>query len=150
MDADSVSGRSRLWELRFNDMNNIALGGVARVLITGTESHPARMMDNVALDADERLLHICEDTGRARNNRLLTYDRQTGRRRFIAEHVDGSGHGEFSGVVDVSAVFGEGFFLLTAMETDHNVDNAATAVVNSQLIAYFHPTVTSTSASYFQ
>jgi hypothetical protein len=65
----SIGTNSRLWRLRFEDIDSLVKGGQIEILLTGKEL-PApgwRMLDNICLDRHGRLL-LQEDTG---NNRWV-------------------------------------------------------------------------------
>jgi hypothetical protein len=109
----TIDGHSRLWRLRFNDLENPAAGGALDMLLDGTEG--PKMMDNIAVRAQGDVI-IQEDPGGVRLAKLWRYDPITDRVEVIAEHdpvlfgAASSGE-ESSGVIDVSSILGEGWLL---------------------------------------
>ena len=55
-----VEGRSRLWQLDFDDMSDPSQGGTLTMLLDGTEEH--QMLDNMAVGQDGKIL-FQEDLG---------------------------------------------------------------------------------------
>ena len=65
-------GRSRLWRLRFADIQHPELGGQIDMLLDGTEGQ--KMMDNMTIDGRGRVI-IQEDVGNnAHLGKILVYD----------------------------------------------------------------------------
>ena len=56
----NVTTNSRLWRLRFNDIERPQAGGTIEILLDGSEGH--RMLDNVGIDRHGRIL-LQEDVG---------------------------------------------------------------------------------------
>src|SRR4028119_338229 len=122
-DSDTVideMGRSRLYRLRFFDINNPQLGGTVSMLLDGTE--PQQMMDNMTMDAYGRIL-IQEDPGnQSYLARIWEYDVKKDTLVEIAMHDPNrfapnasvllTQDEESSGIVDVSDIFGPGYYLL--------------------------------------
>jgi hypothetical protein len=129
----SVAVNSRLWRLRFDDLDDPLCGGRIDILLSGKEL-PApgwRMFDNITIDRHGRLL-LQEDTG---NNpwvaRIWLYGLDTGSLTEIAHHdpdlfqptsaigvtpVTGgpsflTQDEESSGIIDAEHVLGRGWFL---------------------------------------
>jgi hypothetical protein len=116
----SSDSRSRLWRLRFDDVERPEQGGTLEMLLTGDEGQ--QMFDNVGMDGHGRLL-LQEDPGAVpRLAKIWLYDTTTGRFTAIAEHdpaVFSAGSVEFlteneesSGIIDAEEVLGRGWFLL--------------------------------------
>ncbi len=113
-------GRSRLYRLRFSNIDDPTAGGVIETLLDGTEDQ--QMMDNLTVSNSGNLL-IQEDVGNnARLGRVWNYDPRSNRLDFIAEHdpsrflLGGANYltqdEESSGIIDVSDILGDGWFLL--------------------------------------
>lgn len=113
-------GRSRLWRLRFDDITNPALGGQIDMLLDGTE--PQQMLDNMTVTRNGRIL-MQEDPGnQAHIAKVWSYNIATNALTLVAQHdpnrfAPGAPNfltqdEESSGIIDVSEIFGEGFFLL--------------------------------------
>jgi hypothetical protein len=119
-------GRSRLWAITFDDINNINTAGGAtgkiELLLNGTEGQD--MFDNITVD-DRGVITLNEDIGNsAHNGKMWTYDTNTGLFSMIFKH-DPSKFGdllagvfsaptapfntdkETSGVLDVTALFSD-------------------------------------------
>jgi Bacterial protein of unknown function (DUF839) len=122
-DAGQV-GRSRLWAVTFDDVQNLDTTGrpTARIelLLDGTEG--GDMFDNITVDRNG-VVYLCEDTGEARHNgKIWAYDTASGSFTAIAKFdpalfgdvaqkvytppttpfVDDK---ETSGILDVTALF---------------------------------------------
>lgn len=122
----SFNGSSRLFRLRFEDAANPALGGTIEMLLDGSEAGGTaerhHMLDNVTMN-DHGQLILQEDPG---NNpyvaRVWQYDVRTGSLTAIARHdpdrflppnpAPFTQDEESSGVIDVSDVLGDGWYLL--------------------------------------
>lgn len=115
----SFTGSSRLWRLVFADASNPALGGTIDMLLDGTEGQ--HMLDNVCATRGGRLLLQEDVGGQAHLGRIWTYDLATDALTEIARHnPDLFSPGgpafltqseESSGVIDVSDILGDGWFL---------------------------------------
>lgn len=137
-------GRSRLWAITFDDINNINTAGGAtgriEMLLNGTEG--GDMFDNMSID-ERGIVTLQEDIGNsAHNGKIWTYDTNTGVFSMIFKH-DPSKFGdliagvfsapkapfttdkETSGVLDVTALFsdaawyGNGGRVLLAVDQAH-------------------------------
>lgn len=148
-------GRSRLWRLRFDDVNNPELGGTIEAVLDGTEGHV--MLDNIGID---KFGHITmqEDVGNAAHNgKVWLYDIATDSLKMIGKH-DVARFGdigiaatapynqdeESSGVIDMQEILGPGMYLI--------VDQAHTAtgipadlVENGQLLAMYNCVATAST-----
>jgi hypothetical protein len=118
----SFAGRSRLWRLRFDDVNHPEAGGVAEMLLVGTEGH--KQLDNLAVSRFGTVM-LQEDPGNVDHlAKLWRYDIASGQLDEIAHHApkffDPAGSAfittdeESSGIIDVSDILGQGHFLLTS------------------------------------
>src|SRR5262249_49407038 len=113
-------GRSRLWRLRFDDITNPESGGTAEALLDGTEG--GNMFDNICLDSHGRIT-LQEDIGNAAPlGKIWLYDIASASLPEIAAHRQDlfgvpAGPGfltrdeESSGIIDASALLGDGWFL---------------------------------------
>ena len=138
----SITTNSRLWRLRFDDIEHPENGGTVEILLRGDEGH--RMLDNVTIDHLGRIL-MDEDPGNDnRVAKLWLY--AIGTREFIqvAAHsprfdpdakkadfitIDE----ESSGIIDVAHILGEGWFLVDVQS--HLVSKDAELVEGGQLLA---------------
>jgi hypothetical protein len=116
----SFTGNSRLWRLTFDDPANPAAGGVIDMLLDGTEGQ--KMMDNLTVDANGRRLIIQEDPGnQAHIAAIWSYEVASDTLTKVAQHdpnrfvVGGSAFitqdEESSGIIDMSAILGRGWYL---------------------------------------
>jgi hypothetical protein len=116
----SFTGNSRLWRVRFNDPADPGAGGIVEILLDGTEGQ--KMMDNLTINDRGQLL-IQEDPGnQSYIARLWVYDIAADILTEVAHHdparfVPGAANfltqdEESSGIIDVSAILGEGWYLL--------------------------------------
>lgn len=138
-------GRSRLYRLRFTDIAHPELGGTIEALLDGTEA--GNMFDNMTIDSRGRVL-IQEDVGSQEHlGKIWQYDISTDKLVEIAHHdPDRFATGgpnfltldeESSGIIDVSSILGEGWFLLD-VQAHYNVGDAD-LVEGGQLLALHIP-----------
>lgn len=118
--TNSFTAPSRLWRMRFSDINNPEKGGTITALLDGTEGQ--RMLDNIEIDNSGHLI-IQEDPG---NNvyiaKIWEYTIATDVLRLIGQHdpsrFEKSGANfltldeESSGMIDVQSILGPGMYLL--------------------------------------
>ena len=140
----SLTNNSRLWRLRFDDVENPLREGTIEILLKGDEGH--RMLDNVAVDRWGRIL-MDEDPGNAgRISKIWLYAIETGELVQVAEHnpkfFDPANVGSFitqdeesSGIVDASHILERGWFLLDVQV--HKLSTEAELVEGGQLLALF-------------
>jgi hypothetical protein len=113
-------GRSRLYRLHFTDIAQPELGGSIEALLDGTEA--GNMFDNMTIDRRGRVL-LQEDVGnQAHLGKVWQYDIAADSLVEIAHHdpdrfAPGAANfltqdEESSGIIDVSSILGEGWFLL--------------------------------------
>lgn len=112
--TDSVVGRSRTWELTFDDITQPQNGGIFRVV--GDGNNGFKMADNITVDGKSGNVLLQEDVGGdARLGKVWDLNPANGALVELAAH-DGnrflSGGGNFltqdeesSGVIDVTALF---------------------------------------------
>lgn len=114
--AGPQEGRSRLWQLDFEDLSDPSAGGTLTMLLDGAEGH--QMLDNMTVGRDGKLV-IQEDPGSAPYlAKVWEYDPATDEMTVLAEHnpalfglgADPSAfltyNEESSGVIDVSGILG--------------------------------------------
>jgi hypothetical protein len=143
--------RSRLWRLRFDDIERPELGGKIDNLLFGDEGH--KMFDNIAVDKLGRII-LQEDVGNdPRNGRVWLYGIATGNLVEIARHNPAffdpanpnksrflTQDEESSGVIDAENILGRGWFLLDVQ--NHKASADAELVEGGQLLAmYVHPSI---------
>jgi hypothetical protein len=118
--TSSFTTPSRLWRLRFSDVNNFAAGGTLDMLLDGTEGQ--KMLDNITVDKKGHVM-LVEDVGsQAHIGKVWRYDIATDALTQIAQHnLDLFTPGapafltqdeEASGIVDASSILGSGWFLV--------------------------------------
>ncbi len=144
----SFSTNSRLWRLRFNDIEHPENGGTIEILLKGDEGH--KMLDNLTIDRLGRIL-IQEDVGgNDRLGKIWLYDITSGQFIEVAAHnpafftppvppaltIDE----ESSGIIDAKRILGRGWFLLDVQA--HFANPNPTLVEGGQLLAmYVDPSI---------
>lgn len=116
----SFDGNSRLWRLRFVDPTNPALGGTIDMLLEGNEGQ--KMMDNLTIDKRGRIFIQEDPGGNERLAKIWAYDIRRDLLVEVATHdpdrfLPGAPdflttNEESSGILDVSDILGNGWFLL--------------------------------------
>jgi hypothetical protein len=122
----NFDGYSRLWRLRFDDPANPTRGGVIDMLLDGSEtggtSQRHHMLDNMTINNRGQLV-LQEDPGNEPYNaRVWQYNIASDTLTEVARHdparfVESGANlltrdEESSGVIDVSAILGSGWYLL--------------------------------------
>lgn len=142
--TNSFSAPSRMWRLRFTDINNPELGGTITAVLDGTEG--PKMMDNLTIDNHGHIL-IQEDPGGNNYlakiwqykistdaiNTVMVHDStrfQTGGANFIT--IDE----ECSGNIDMQGSLGAGWFL---QYDQVHFSQPSPVLEMGQLQAYFNP-----------
>lgn len=142
--TNSFTSPSRLWRLRFTDINNPELGGTITALLDGTEG--PKMMDNIGMDNFGHLL-IQEDVGgNIHNGKIWQYTVATDALKLVAEHdqtrfVSGGSNfltidEESSGIMDMQTILGPGMFLLVD-QAHYGITGEV--VEGGQLLAMYNP-----------
>lgn len=148
----SQTGRSRLYRMRYTDINNPTLGGTVEALLDGTEQQ--QMLDNICVvpgtDGHTRILAV-EDVGNnAHNGKVWMYDATTDQLTLVAAHFASNGDigqaatapftqdEEFSGIIDARDTLGLGWFLLVDQQHS-SAGLPAGQVERGQLIAFYLP-----------
>jgi hypothetical protein len=144
-DTTANPGRSRLWRLRFDNVDAPELGGDIEILLDGTEGQ--QMMDNLCLDRNGNVI-IQEDPGnQAHIAKIWQYTIATDTLKLIAEHdparfVTGGASfitqdEESSGIIDASDFLGHGWFI--AAVEGHTPHPDPALVEFGQFVAIFNP-----------
>ncbi len=118
--TNSFSAPSRVYRLRFSNIQQPELGGTITAVIDGTEG--VRMLDNMCIDNSGHIL-LQEDVGNnSHNGKVWQYTIATDSLKLIAQHdttrfiLGGSQYltqdEESSGIIDVQSILGPGKFLL--------------------------------------
>ena len=142
----SFTGNSRLWRLHFDDLANLAAGGRIDMLLEGVEGGH-RMLDNLTITRRGQVV-IQEDPGNQDYiARIWRYSIANDTLSEIAHHdPDRFAPGapsfltrdeEASGVIDVSNILGEGWFLLD-VQAHYNIGDPE-LVEGGQLLALHFP-----------
>lgn len=136
-------GRSRLWRLRFDDLDNPLAGGTVQALLDGTEGQ--QMLDNMTINKYGQIL-LQEDPGnQGYLAKLWQYDIANDTLKLIAQH-DQARFGnigvsatapfnqdeESSGIIDMEDILGKGWYLLD-VQAHYNIPGEL--VQGGQLIA---------------
>lgn len=115
-------GRSRLYRLRFTDITRPELGGNIVALLDGTEA--GNMFDNMTINKRGHVLLQEDVGGQAHLGKIFQYSIATGSLTEVAKH-DAARFGdlfaaptapfnndeESSGIIDVSSILGQGWYL---------------------------------------
>ena len=146
-------GHTRLWRLHFADPSRPELGGSIKLLIDGPagttttlETAGPKMFDNIDVSESGQVF-LQEDPGnQAYLAKQWLYDVATGKLVQIAEHdrtrfVSGAPSfltqdEESSGVIDVAAILGQGWYLF---DVQAHYGNGAELVEGGQLLAFHIP-----------
>jgi hypothetical protein len=114
-----VNTDSRLWRLRFNDIENPLAGGTLTNLLPNNSGH--KMFDNICIDTLGRILLQEDVGGNPRLGKIWLYGIETGDLIEIAHHDPArftSGLPGFmtedeegSGIIDAKHILGQGWFL---------------------------------------
>jgi hypothetical protein len=141
-----INTNSRLWRLRFDDIEQPENGGTIEILLKGDEGH--RMLDNVTIDRHGRIL-MDEDPGNTpRTAKIWMYDIENALLLQVAadnpKFFDPSilnntdfltQDDESSGIIDAEDILGRGWFLLDLQVHRANPDQEL--VEDGQLLAMF-------------
>ena len=142
--TNSFTSPSRLWRLRFNDINNPELGGTVTAVLDGTEGQ--KMLDNLVSDNYGHII-LQEDPGnQSYLARVWQYDVDTDQLTALLEHdanrFTTSGPNfltqdeESSGVIDMQGILKSGWFLFVD-QAHYSV--ASPVVEGGQLLAFYNP-----------
>lgn len=142
--TNSFSSPSRLWRVRFTDINNPELGGTVTAVLDGTEGQ--KMLDNLGIDNFGNIV-LTEDVG---NNvhigKIWNYNIATDELLLVGQHDENrflSGatnyltqDEESSGIIDVQSILGPGMFLIVD-QAHYGIPGEQ--VEGGQLLAMFNP-----------
>jgi hypothetical protein len=142
--TNTYNDPSRLWRLRFNDLQNPETGGTVKAVLAGTEGH--KMLDNIAIDRHGFIL-MQEDVGNvSRLGKIWQYNIKSGGLTEISHHDPSrflSGGANFltedeesSGIIDAHEILGPGMFLLSDMA---HYPIPAPVVEGGQILALYNP-----------
>ncbi len=140
----STVGRSRLYRLHFFNIADPAAGGVIDTVLDGTEAQ--QMMDNIGINKRGQIM-IQEDVGNnAHIGKVWRYSIAKDTLNLTAEHDPArfiTGAPDFltqdeesSGIIDVSDILGEGWFLL---DVQAHYSLGGELVEGGQLLALHYP-----------
>lgn len=143
--TNGFTSPSRLWRLRFTNINTPELGGTITAVLDGTEGQV--MMDNIGIDNSGHII-IQEDVGnQAHNGKMWQYTIATDNLTQIAQHdpnrfiTGGSAFltqdEEASGVFDAQSILGAGMFLFVD-QAHYSIP--APVVEGGQILSLFNPT----------
>ncbi|MBI1189077.1 MAG: hypothetical protein GC200_00125 [Tepidisphaera sp.] len=146
----SQVGRSRLWRMRYSDVNNPTAGGTIEALLDGSESQ--QMLDNICVvpgtDGHTRILALEDVGGNDHNGKVWMYDTATDQLTLVAQHFASNGDigaaatapfnndEEFSGIIDARDTLGLGWFLVVDQQ-HYGVSGGQ--VEGGQFIAFYLP-----------
>jgi secreted PhoX family phosphatase len=142
--TNGFTAPSRLWRLRFSDINNPETGGTITAVLDGTEG--PKMMDNMVIDNYGHIM-IQEDPGnQAYLAKIWQYTIATDKVKEIATHdassfVSGGANyltqdEESSGIIDMQDILGAGNFIY--VDQAHYAQPGA-LVEGGQLLSLFNP-----------
>jgi hypothetical protein len=137
---------SRLWRLRFDNIERPEKGGTIEIVLKGDEGH--EMLDNVTIDRHPRIL-MDEDPGNnPRVSKVWLYSIDTEELIQVGQHnpkfFDPTilNNGSFitqdeesSGILDAEGTLGRGWFLLDVQA--HNLSTDTELVEGGQLLAMY-------------
>lgn len=139
---------SRLWRLRFDNIEHPEKGGTIEIVLKGDEGH--EMLDNVTIDHHGRIL-MDEDPGNnPRVSKVWLYSIDTDELIQVAQHnptffdptILNSGSfitqdEESSGIVDAEETLGRGWFFLDVQAHKLSPDTDPELVEGGQLLAMY-------------
>jgi hypothetical protein len=142
--TNSFTGPSRVWRLRFTDINNPELGGTITAVLDGTEGQ--KMLDNMTIDHFGNMM-LVEDVGNnAHNGKVWQYKIATDALILFAQHdttrfITGGANfltidEEATGIIDAYEILGPGMFL-TNDQAHYSV--ASPIMEGGQLMALYNP-----------
>jgi hypothetical protein len=118
--TNGFNNPSRLWRLRFSDINVPEKGGVIEAVLSGTEGQ--RMFDNMTIDNSGHVLLQEDVGGNAHNGKIWQYTIETDVMVQIAQHDPNrfvtsspsflTQDEEASGMIDAQSILGPGMFLM--------------------------------------
>lgn len=151
--TNSFNNPSRLWRLRFTDIENPQLGGTITAVLDGTEGQ--QMLDNMGFDHSGHI-YFNEDVGNnAFLGRVLVYDVATDVLTPVLQHdanlfVSGGPNfltqdEEASGIIDVQSILGPGKLVFVTQShyslPSPVIEGGQMLLLNSALTASTNPEV---------
>ena len=141
----SFTGNSRLWRLRFADIAHPENGGTIDMLLDGSEGQ--RMMDNLTITGRGQIMIQEDPGGNDYLAKIRRYSIANDTLTEIAKHdperfLPGAANfltidEESSGIIEVSDILGEGWFLLD-VQAHYNIGDPE-LVEGGQLVALHAP-----------
>ncbi len=143
--TNAFSNPSRMWRLRFTDINNPELGGTITAVLDGTEGQ--KMMDNIGIDNYGHIM-VQEDVGNnPHNGKIWQYKIATDALTLFAQHDTtrflSTGANfltqdeEASGIIDVQEILGPGMFLFVD-QAHYSIPGAV--YEGGQILTLYNPT----------
>lgn len=142
--TNSFTSPSRMWRLRFTDINNPELGGTITAVLDGSEGH--KMADNMVMDNHGHVLIQEDPGGQNHTAKIWQYKISTDALTLIADHDSTrfkTGGANFltideesSGIIDMQGILGAGWFIL--FDQAHYAIPGP-AVDGGQLLAFYNP-----------
>jgi hypothetical protein len=143
--TDQYPGTSRLWRLTFDDAKHPELGGTIDMLLNGTEGQ--QMLDNITVNGRGQIVALEDIGNQPALGKIWHYDLASDAITQIAEHDPAlfmpgapgfiTQDEETSGVIDVSRILGEGWYLLD--DQVHALSADPELVEGGQLLAMHLP-----------
>jgi hypothetical protein len=139
----SITNNCRLWHVRIDDIEQPERGGTIEILLRGDEGH--RMLDNVTIDRHARIVMDEDPGGNNRVAKIWLYSIDTRQLIQVAAHNPSffdpdskkpqfiTNDEESSGIIDVAALLGDGWFLLDVQS--HKPSTDPELVEGGQLLA---------------
>jgi hypothetical protein len=127
--TDQFGGSTRLWKLTFDDITDPEAGGVIEIAVDSPAGVPGEMFDNITVNWNGDVLLQEDPGGNPYLAKIWQYDASTGDLVEIAQHnpalfgapgidlypnipgVQGTQDEESSGIVDLSQILGEGYYI---------------------------------------
>jgi hypothetical protein len=143
--TDQYPGVSRLWRLTFDDAKHPELGGTIDMLLAGTEGQ--QMLDNIGVNGRNQIVALEDIGNQPALGKVWQYDIGSDTLTQIGEHDPAlftpgapgfiTQDEETSGVIDVSGILGEGWYLLD--DQVHASSTDPELVEGGQLLAMHVP-----------
>lgn len=142
--TNSFTGPSRLWRLRFANINNPESGGSIELILKGNEGH--KMLDNITMDKYGNIL-LQEDPGNQEYLcRIWQYNIQTTRMTLLSE-ADPSRFSngslkfqtkdeETSGIIDMEEILGSGNYFIN-VQSHYSIPGEL--IEGGQLLLLYNP-----------
>lgn len=141
-ETGDTAGRSRLWDLKFDDLDNPTAGGHIEMMLDGTE--PQQMMDNITVNRAGQVL-IEEDPGNQDYlAKVWIYDPGSDSLTLLAQHDPARflpGAADFltkdeesSGILDLSSILGRGNKDVYLLDVQAHYGNGSSLVEGGQLL----------------